>query len=95
MQGDRLRLLTNGNYFVIRTGGELRLIESTNWSGGAAVSIRFQKPVTLRHGETNSGPFKGMALAGSTNLRMERGGLISLRYDSSEECWFEQSRAIY
>jgi hypothetical protein len=91
---NNLTLGSDGNYFQVDGATQINLILNTNWQGGSVVTLKFNSTPTVKHNQAASGNFKPILLAGAADLVASANDTLTLRYDSTDSCWYEMSRAV-
>jgi len=91
---NNLTLGSDGNYFQITGATQINLIDTSNWLGGAWVTLKFNSTPTVKHNQAASGAFKPIMLAGAADFAATANDTLTLRYDSTDSKWYEISRAV-
>jgi hypothetical protein len=81
--------LGNGNYFTITGTTAIDTINSSGWTSGSLVTLRFTASLTLRHDQI--GDFVGLMLASGAHLAVGANDIVVLLWDEDEGYWFQVS----
>ena len=87
-----LTLGTDGNYFQITGATQINLLDSTSWQGGSEVTLLFVSNPLVKHNQVASGAFKPIFLQGAADFTTAAKNSLTLKYDSTDSTWYEQSR---
>jgi len=85
---------TDGNYFQITGAVQINLLESTGLLGGEVFTFKFNGAPTVKHNQAPSGAFKPYKLAGAVDFVATASDTLTLRYDLTDACFYEISRAV-
>lgn len=91
---NNLTLGGDGNYFQVNGATQINLILNTDWQGGSVVTLKFNSTPTVKHNFAASGNNKPVMLAGAVDFVASANDTLTLRYDSTDAVWYEQSRAV-
>lgn len=89
---NNLTVGTDGNLFVITGTTQINLLDSTGWTTGSMVFLRFSDNLTVKHGQTTSGVYKLINLAGSADFSATLSDVLMLILVGGE--WHEVSRTV-
>lgn len=91
---NNLVLGTNANYFQISGNTQINLLANTNWQGGSFVTLKFNSTPTVKHNQATSGANVKIILNGAVDFVAAASNTLTLRYDSTDVAWYEQSRKV-
>lgn len=91
---NNLVLPYDGTYIPISGATQINLLASTDWQGGSIVTLKFAAAPTVKHNFAVSGVNKPILLAGAVDFVASANDTLTLRYDSTDATWYEQSRAV-
>jgi len=91
---NNLVLGSDGNYFQVNGATQINLIANTNWQGGSMVTLKFNSTPTVKHNQATSGANVKIILNGAVDLVAAANNTLTLRYDSTDVAWYEQSRKV-
>ena len=89
-----LTLGADGNYFQVAGATQIDLLNSAGWQGGSMVTLKFNSTPTVKNNQAPSTTFKPVNLAGAADFVASALDLLTLRYDATDACWYEQSRSV-
>lgn len=87
-------LVLTDDYCQISGATQINLLASTNWTGGAVVTMKFNSTPTVKHNTAVSGVNKPIILNGAVDFVAAASNTLTLRYDSTDAVWYEQSRKV-
>lgn len=91
---NNLVLGTDGNYFQVDGATQINLISNNTWVGGAEVTLKFNSTPTVKHNQAASGVNRPIILNGAADLVAAASNTLTLRYDATDDKWYEQSRKV-
>jgi len=91
---NNLVLGTDGNYFQISGSTQINRIDATSWQGGSVITLKFNATPVVKTNFGNSGVYKEIFLAGTADFSATTRDLLTLQYDITDGCWYEQSRSV-
>jgi hypothetical protein len=91
---NNLVLPKDGTYFQVSGATQINLIDNTGWNGGDTVTLKFNSTPVVKCNFTVSGNNKPLIILGNADFSATASDLLTLRYDSTDSAWYEQSRSV-
>lgn len=91
---NNLTLGSDGNYFQINNNTQINILDNTNWQGGSIVTLKFNSTPTVKHNQAASTTWRPIMLVGAADFVATANDTLTLRYDSTDQVWYEVARAV-
>lgn len=82
------------DYFQVTGNTQIDRIDNTGWQGGSCITLKFNSNPVVRDNQAASGTERPIILAGSVNFNSTADDLLTLRYDSTDQVWYEMCRSV-
>lgn len=89
-----MTLGTDGNYFQITGATQINTLSNVSWQGGAVVTMKFNSNPVVKHNQAPSGVQVPIILNGAVDFSTAASNTLTLRYDSTDSCWYEIGRKV-
>lgn len=85
---------TDGNYFQVTGAVQINLLDSTGLLGGELFTFKFNGAPTVKNNQAASGAFKPFKLAGAADFVATASDLLTVRYDVTDACFYQQAHEV-
>lgn len=82
------------DYFQVTGTTQIDRVDNTGWQGGSVITLKFDSNPVVRNNQAASGTERPVILSGAANFSSSASDTLTLRYDSADAVWYEQSRSV-